>query len=433
MMRLRALGESLRADFNAATERGRLVRSAGNTAALKVGATLLAFGASLLYARVLGPHGYGLYAYVLAWVAVLTIPAGLGMPAYLVREGAKAVHSVRSLCLWSDKRIVVSGAATAAFMMCVVFLPSAAGARWLFVIAAPLPLLNSLGDVRRSLLQSLGWVARSQWPVLILAPTIMLATLAILWAYQKTLYPIEVVAAMTGAALVPLFINELQLRRIASFQEIRRPSARLRSAFPFIWLGGLYLLNNRADLIMLGTMEGAHAAGIYAVSARAAELVTFFLVASNMVIAPRIARLYAENNRALLQRLLTGAARRVLAMSVPVALVFIFAAQPLLSLLYGAGYAEGALALQILAGAQLVQVALGPTGTILNMTGNEKLSMLGAGMAVVLNIVLNAALIPLLGVTGAAIGTAASLAIWNIVLWFWIRQRIHLRPTGIGI
>lgn len=38
---------TLRADLSPASERGRMVRSAGATAALKVGATLLAFGASL--------------------------------------------------------------------------------------------------------------------------------------------------------------------------------------------------------------------------------------------------------------------------------------------------------------------------------------------------------------------------------------------------
>lgn len=430
----KALKEILRADLNADTERGRLIRSAGVTAILKLGSIVLAFAASLLYARVLGPHDYGLYAYVLAWAAVLTIPAGLGIPPYLIREGSRAPGHLRSLCQWGDKRVLVSGFAAAILMSVAVFLPAAAGARWLFVIAAPLPVINVLSSIRRSLLQASGMIVRSQWPVLIFAPTVTLATLVLLWLWQGLLQPFEVVAAMTGAALLPLFINEVQLRRASphSMQPDAVP-ARLGSALPFMWLGGLYLINNRADIIILGTLKGAHDAGIYTVAARAAELVTFFLAASNMVIAPRIARLYQEGRQALLQRLLSGAGRRVVALSTPIAIVFVFGAGRLLTYLYGPDYAEGAIALQILAGAQLLSVLLGPAGTVLNMVGKEKLCALGVGLGVVVNVSLNSVLIPAYGIGGAAIATGTSLVLWNSLLWYWVRQHLNLRPTGVGL
>lgn len=410
------------------------MRSAGVTAALKVGATFLAFGASLVYARALTPHGYGLYAYVIAWAALLSIPASLGLPAYLLREGAKMPACLRWLRGWADVRILASGAAAAVLLACAFFLPQAAGARWLFVVAAPLPLLNNLGNVRGSLLQARGWVARSQWPTLILGPAMMLAVLGGLWLWHGRLYPIQLVSAMTGAAVLQLVVDQLQLRRAtAGNADEPHPAARVRAALPFIWLGMLYLVNNRADLIMLGTLRGAHDAGIYAVAARAGELVTFFLMAANMAISPRIARLHHEGDHATLQRLLSAAILRIFALSAPLALLFIVAAHPLLHYLYGAAYAEGAIALQILAGAQLFNVLAGPTGTILNMTGHEKLAALGVGASVVLNIALNAALVPLYGVEGAAIATATSLVFWNLLLWYWIRRRLGLRPSAFGL
>ncbi|MGH7058476.1 MAG: oligosaccharide flippase family protein, partial [Acetobacteraceae bacterium] len=190
---LRGLRDTLSADLRAGTERGKLVRSAGVTAALKLGAVLLAFGASLIYARALKPHGYGLYAYVIAWTALFTVPAGLGFSSYLIREGAKAPQSLRWLRRWADKRVLVSGIASGILLACAVFLPEAADARWLFVIAAPLPLLNNLSAVRRALLQARGWVARGQWPVLILGPALMLAAIAALWLLQGRLYPLDLV------------------------------------------------------------------------------------------------------------------------------------------------------------------------------------------------------------------------------------------------
>lgn len=424
----------LHSELRGDTERGRMVRSAGVTSALKVAATLIAFGASLLYARALGPHDYGLYAYVFAWAALLTIPAGLGLPSYLTREASKAPPSTSWLRRWADGRVLVAGAIASVVLGCAYFVPQAAGARWLFVIAAPLPLLNNLSHVRRSLLQARGWVARGQWPSLVLAPALVLVGLVAWWRTGHTLAPAEVMGAMTVAALVPLFLNHLQLERVAPISESRPDtSIRLRSALPFMWLGGLYLLSSRVDLIMLGTIRGGHAAGIYAVSARAAELVTFFLAASNMVIAPRIARLHHDGSTRSLQRLLTASALRVFLLSLPVALVFIVLGRLLLAELYGPAYADGAVALRILAGAQLVNVLAGSTGTILNMTGHERLTMWGVGLSVAVNVMLNAILIPRLGVEGAAIASGVSLAGWNVILWYWVRKRLRLRSSALNL
>jgi len=435
-MSLRRLLRSLYADLRPDTDRGQLVRSTGATAMLKVGATVIAFGASLVYARALAPHGYGLYAYVAAWVGLVSIPASLGLPLYLVREGAKMPASIRRLCRWADVRILAAGTAAAVLLGCALFLPQAAGARWLFVIAAPIPLLNNLGHIRRSLLQDMGWVARGQWPYFILGPGLMLAALAGLWLYQGRLYPIELVAALTGAALFPLLINQFQFRKVTREEKITvdapLPPVRVRSALPFMWLGVLYLVNSRADLIMLGSMRGAHAAGVYAVASRAGELVIFLLMATNMVISPHIARFYHQGDHERLQRLITAAVRRIFVLSLPLALLFFIVAGPLLTYLYGPGYSGGAVALQILTGAQLVNVLTGPTDIMLNMTDHERLATYGAGLGAIVNIILDGILIPFYGIEGAAFATACSLVAWNILLWYWVRKRLNVRPTVFG-
>ncbi len=207
----------------------------------------------------------------------------------------------------------------------------------------------------------------------------------------------------------------------------------MRPALAFMWLGMLYLVNSRTDLIMLGALKGAHAAGVYAVASRASELTIFFLAASNSVIAPRISRLHHQGDSAMLQRLLTGASVRVALLTLPIVLILVFLARPLLGLFYGPAFAVGTVALQILACGQFFNVLAGPTGTVLTMTGHERLSAMGVGISVVANIVLNAVLIPHYGIVGAAAATASSLMIWNALLWYWVRRRLMLRPTAIGL
>ena len=431
-MRLRTILNHMQTDLRSDTERGKLVRTAGITVGLKVGATLLAFAASLIYARALGPHDYGLYAYVIAWTSILAIPASLGLPRYLIREGTRQPGSLRWLCRWADTRILLTGLMLTCLLAGVAFIP-AARADWLFVIAAPLPLLNNLIGTRVALLQARGLFTRSQWPQLLFSPAIMLSVIAGLWLWQEQLSALDLITLMTLTTIAPLVINELQLRRSPGFHESNQPgSVQTRQALPFMWLGMLYLVNSRTDLIMLGTLKGAESAGVYAVATRMAELVPFFLVAANTVIAPRIAQLYQQGDLALLQRLVSGASSRVFYLTLPVALLFVFFSKPLMHNLFGPAFDTGFIVLQILALAQLFNVLAGPSGIILNMTGHENISAAGVGISAVVNIVLNAVLIPFFDINGAAIATGVSIIVWNIILWYWIRRRLGIRPSVFG-
>lgn len=423
------LHDELRPD----TEKGRMVRATGLTVALKIAAAGLAFIASLLYARTLGPHGYGLYAYVIAWSALLTIPAGLGLPAYLVREGAHQPDASIPLRRWADRRVLIAGLGAALVLVGLSTIPSAAGARWLFLVAAPIPLLSSLSAIRRSLLQANGWVVRSQWPHLILAPVVMLSILAMLWIARGRLLPIELVICAVGVALLPWLVNSYQLHRKRAGQPLAQPlSPSLRSALPFMWLGGLYLLISRTDLIMLGTLKGAHDAGIYAVASRIAELISLFMAAANTSLAPKISQLYRSGERTILQRLLQQATRRIMLGSLPVAMVLFLGAPYLLHMLYGIDYQGGAPIMRTLAVAQIVVVVGGPLGTVLNMTGHERLNLLVMSAAALINAGLNLLLIPHFGGEGAAVSTCVSLAGSRIALWYLVRSRVGLRPSGLG-
>lgn len=423
----------LRAELLVSGDRGRMARSAGTTAALLVASTCVSFGSSLLYARVLGPHGFGLYAYVTAWTMILTIPAALGTPGYLVREGAGRPEANRGLRRWADRRVLLVGGTLALVLASIFWVPIAGRTRLLFLIAAPIPMLAALGQVRQSLLRALNRVVSSQWP-LALGPLLMVLTMLSIWLWRGTLLPWEVMCAALAANLLILLIGQYQLQRaVRNPQRALEPSPRLRAALPFMLMGVLFLINNRADIIFLGTMRGPHDAGLYAIAARAGAFVTFFAGAVNMVIGPRVAALYRSGDRPKLQRLLTGSARRVVVLTLPIAILFIAAANPLLALLYGPDYVAAAWPLRILTLGYLCIVVSGSTGLVANMSGHEKLTLYSVGIGVFLNILLNLVLIPPLGMNGAAIATSTSLAVVNALQWYWVRRRIGLTPSAFGI
>jgi O-antigen/teichoic acid export membrane protein len=66
----------------------------------------------------------------------------------------------------------------------------------------------------------------------------------------------------------------------------------------------------------------------------------------------------------------------------------------------------------------------------MTMTAHQSTAAWVMGLSAVANVVLNAALIPIWGTTGAAIATAASIAAWNIILVIQVRRRLGIRTTA---
>ena len=85
-----------------------------------------------------------------------------------------------------------------------------------------------------------------------------------------------------------------------------------------------------------------------------------------------------------------------------------------------------AAALVILAAGQAVNVFTGPVGYLLMMTGRESLMRNTIMGSTLLNVALNAALIPSLGAIGAAVATATSLAVMNICSAVLVRRELSI-------
>ena len=431
-MSLRNLLNSLTADVLSPGERGTMVRSTLATASLKIATMVISFGSSLLYARVLGPHDFGMYAYVMAWATLLTIPVGLGMQSYLVREGARQPGSQHLLRNWADARIWVSGILAGCLLGAASLVPAAGQARLLFLIASPIPLLAALAQVRQGLLGSLKLIATSQWP-LTLGPLLMALTMFCLWLWKGDFQPWEVMSAALCATALILLIGQSQLNRaIKGGPRIRPPSLQLRAALPFMVMGVLFLVHDRADIILLGTLRGPYETGIYEIVARGSGTVVFLAATVDMIVAPRFATMHRNGDLAGMQRLLTSATRRVFLVSLPLALVFLVAARPLLTFLYGPSYGEGATALRILTLGYLSVLLTGSTSSITNMSGHERLTLYSVSISVIANVVLNLSLIPAFGMNGSAAATALSLFLYNGLQWAWLRTHLKLTPGVFG-
>jgi O-antigen/teichoic acid export membrane protein len=72
-------------------------------------------------------------------------------------------------------------------------------------------------------------------------------------------------------------------------------------------------------------------------------------------------------------------------------------------------------------------------GFLLNMTGHEQDTARGMTIAAVSNVVLNLLLVPLWGLTGAALASAITLTAWNVLLWLAVRRRLKINSMAFDL
>jgi O-antigen/teichoic acid export membrane protein len=95
--------------------------------------------------------------------------------------------------------------------------------------------------------------------------------------------------------------------------------------------------------------------------------------------------------------------------------------------IFGEEYIVGGVVLMILTFGQFINAAVGPTGTILIMSGKQNYEVFNSIAICTLNIILNILLIPRMGISGAAVATASSIVIINIfkVLEVFVLYKFH--------
>jgi O-antigen/teichoic acid export membrane protein len=409
-------------------------------------ATLLALVTSIVIARILGAEGYGVFAFALALAYLLGIPAVVGLNQLLVREVAQLAdgqeHGAAAGILRRADHVAIAGS--------VLLALGAVGVTWaldpdgdgqmttaVYIVSAAIPLL-SLVRVRQAALQGLGKIVQGQTPETVALPGLFLLLVLGYALIDDRPLTAEVTLVLQVVALLATLLLATGLLRRHLPPEIRNahPQYRTRewlsSALPLMFVTGLYVINSRTDTMMLAAMEGPEAVGIYNVASRGAGFVGFFLLAGQRALAPTLARFHQRGDHERMQEVVTVASRLILTASVPVALALIFGGRWILDLVYGAEFVPGAGALALLSVAYLGGVAMGPVAPLLVMTGHERTAAWGVGSSAILNIILNAILIPILGLEGAAIATGISHAAWNGLFVVSVRKNLGIRPSAFA-
>lgn len=422
--------------------RNGLVRGSLGSLAVRIGALLVGLILSIVLARSLGPAGFGTYSLAYAAIILIAIPTQLGLPQLVVRETAAASELedwglMRGLWRWCNATVLgfsVGVTALAIFALAILDERIGQDTRQTLLYGLFLVPLIALGSIRGAALRGLRRVVSGQIPDTVLRPALF-ASFLILSVFalpRGSLTPEFAMLTHAIAALIAFATGAILLKR-AEPNQLRtnpppeyRSNAWLRSALPLAFIGGLNLIQQQTDTLMLGFFRPPESVGIYRVAVTGSTLGAFGLAAISMVVGQHFSRLYATGATQELQKIATLSARGALLVAVPTALVLIAFGNQILEIAFGQEYVPAHLPLSILIFGQVVASSVGTAAALLNMTGHEHATLRSIAVATIANVSLNALLIPAYGATGAAIATTISIACANLLLWQAALRRLRI-------
>ena len=371
-------------------------------------------------ARHLGPADFGALNYAFAAAALFLPLAGMGLDAlvrrYLLVDPARADH-----CLYWARRLR-AGASLVCFSLMLAWAwlaPLEPRDRRLLLIAG-LTLFQPAGMVPDLWLQAHLHARASvlaQWLALAIGAiwrVVLILTNAGLLMFAWVAVA-EMVLVAGGVELAARRLGRPPATRPADRELLRE---LLRSALPLLLSSMAIALYLRIDVVMLRSMAGVEAAGIYAAATRISELWYFVPVALASSLLPEILRSRTDGPAAYARRLQQFYDLNA-GMALVAATVTALIAGPLVSWAYGSAFAAAAPVLRWHAWAA-VFVFLGVVrGQFLV---NENLGWFyfaATGAGAFLNVALNFWLIPRAGPVGAAQATLVSYAIASwLSSWF---------------
>jgi O-antigen/teichoic acid export membrane protein len=188
------------------------------------------------------------------------------------------------------------------------------------------------------------------------------------------------------------------------------------------------------DVILVGVIAGAGAAGVYGTASRFVTAGLIISTAMRMVVSPRFSALLAEHKIGAVQRLYSTTASWIVLLGVPVYGLFIFFAPTVLGW-FGPGFREGSTALIILCAGAICFLLAGNVDSVLTMSGRSGWMAFNKSVVLGVNIVGNLILVPRWGILGAASAWAFSLFLDAVLASVETRIFLGVRfeaDTGAG-
>ncbi len=210
------------------------------------------------------------------------------------------------------------------------------------------------------------------------------------------------------SALCPVLIRDC-IKLDASLWNSAALRATTVFGFYVVLANSIGFLNTNIDSIMIGYYLNPAEVGIYAVAVLLAQMLTLVPKAVQRVTAPVTATLYGKGDTKGLRRLFYSILKKSLLISVGSATFIAVFGPYIIALLFAEEYLVSYVPLLILLLGYAISASFAAVGATLSSIGKVHITFHITAVCGMLNILMNILLIPILGISGAALATTITL------------------------
>lgn len=361
-------------------------------------------------ARVLGPNGTGIVDFVYPMVMYFSMIAQLGIPTYGIRICAKVRDDKTELSRVVQELLAINMVtcilAYICFFIAIAAVPQMQEQKTLFYILGSLILLNTIGV--EWLYKGLEEYSYITIRSLIFKVIVLVCILTMIRRESDyVLYGALFIFAQVGSNLVNfLHLHKLVYIKPVGGYHLKRHFKPILSFFAMSVATTIY---TSLDTTMIRFMKGYAENSFYSQAVKIKTALVNVVTALGAVLLPRASYYLEKGMKDEFLKIAKKALHFIFLAAVPLVVYFILLAEPSILFLFGSQYERSIVTMQII---MPTVFAIGLSNILgiqmLIPMGKENVVVLSEVTGAVVDVVINALLIPRLGAAGAAIGTVAA-------------------------
>ena len=370
--------------------------------------------------RVLKASGNGKIAFAAAVVNYFSLFASLGIPSYGVKACAQVRDNKEKLSTTVQELLLINFCCTAvsyiAFICMMLIVPEFSNEPVLLWINSTSIFLSAIGvEWFYQAIEQYDYITFRNIAFKILSIVLM-------FAFVKTSEDYIIYAGITVVGTYGSnVLNAFKLPQYISLKKTTKYSIR-RHIAPIV---SLFLYNaattiyTNLDTVMLGMMASNNQVGYYNAAVKIKGILASAVTAMSAVLLPRVSYYLSNNNRKEFLRVIQKTFQFVLLISIPLAVFFDLASKLTIIILAGEDYLNSIIPMQIITPA-IIFIGIGSITAwqMLIPLCMEKVTVIGAIVGAIIDLIINFLLIPKFGASGAAIGTlVAEIGVVGVHFW----------------
>lgn len=418
-------------------KREKLIKLFLGAASIKFGGRALSIVVGVMFARLLEPIEYGRYSFILSIISLATLLPMAGIPQLLLRDVPRYKQNnddakLLGLMKWTLNYSIILSIVSMIIVFSLAYYDFFGDGLITIIMFAVLIIpMKSVLMRWQAIINGFQKPVLAQVPIIVLLPLVSLFFVGVWFCFfekltSEYLMLLQVAVYFFVLVITCVFLNKNSLIN-KSVKPVLEVSRWRSSLVPFSLTYIIGTMNNELATLMLGLTTDEQEVAYFRVAVQAITVLVMGLQVVNIIIAPEVSRLFFDDNKVELQKLLTKSVRLSFVVSFPIIIILLFFGKDVVSLLFGSLYDPSYYLIVCLCFGQSVNVLFGSVGLVLNMTGNERAALRTQFFSMLLTFVLIIFLVPKYNSLGASISISLGLVCWNLLMAFDVYKLTGLK------